>query len=659
MSIINMSTNKANQSIINQQETNKNNFKLLALKNIYIPEGVSYAIVDNDDYDYVNQFNWNVTPNGYVVRSGLNNRILLHRDIMQQHQQFDNNLSVDHKNCNKLDNRKENLRICTTQENSCNKLLLNNNTSGLKGVSKKKSGNNIYWKATIKINYKSIEKFFPYTTIGLFQAAAWYDFQANKYHEEFAKTNSEIYNIPELATIDFYKYSTTLKGITKYYKPRVNSDNTTSIKADVYWHACLINDNQTVINQMFPYTEDGLKQAINLVNQKLIELYGINTELNAYNLQQIQQDNENKINTIIQKLSNKYDLIYDDNNNIIQIKFKQNEIKQNKTLQNEINKSETVQNNIIPSNTVQDEIIQHEINQDNENIIDINNIELPSLTTHSQAQSSYYGVHYSKAIRQHPDSTDYIVENWQAILTKDNQVIFRKLFPYTETGKILAAEAINEKLIEFYGPNTRLNIIDKTNFNEEEAKQIQSLKTTSPYRGVAQYVRKYKTKSGAVSQKTVWAATVTMNKRKGEKAKVYTKHFPFTPQGEREAALWYNEKAKECFGDNAILNEIKNIDDINELENKDVYINQQPDIYNNMGVDELRCISHIRKPRKSLADGTSVFKDYWYANIRSKGKKVLSKYFEYNDEGKKAAIDLVNEKLIELYGPDTKLNKYE
>ena len=630
-----MSINKANQSIINQQETNKNNFKLLAVKNIYIPEGVSYAIVDNDDYDYVNQFNWNVTPDGYVVRSNKEsrNRLALHRDIMQQHQQFDNNLSVDHKNCNKLDNRKENLRICTVQENSRNKLLLDKNTSGFKGVSKKMKENKIYWRADIQIPNKRIERIFPYTTIGLFQAAAWYDFQANKYHKEFAKTNSEIYNIPELATIDFYKYSTTLKGITKYYKPRVNSDNTTSIKADVYWHACLINDNQTVINQMFPYTEDGLKQAINLVNQKLIELYGINTELNAYNLQQIQQDNENKINTIIQKLSNDYDLIYDDNN-IVQIKLKQN-------------------------NTVQSETIQNEINQDNENIIDINNIELPALTTHSQAQSSYYGVHYSKAIRQHPDGTDYTVENWQAILTKDNQVVFRKLFPYTETGKILAAEAINEKLIEIYGSNTRLNIIDKTNFNEKEAQQIQSLKTTSPYRGVAQYVRKYKTKSGAVSQKTVWAATVTMNKRKGEKAKVYTKHFPFTPQGERDAALWYNEKAKECFGDNAILNEIKNIDNINELENKDIYINRQPDIYNNMGTDELRCISHIRKPRKSLADGTSVFKDYWYANIRSKGKKVLSKYFEYNDEGKKAAIDLVNEKLIELYGPDTKLNKYE
>ena len=50
--------------------------------------------------------------------------------------------SHDHKNNQPLDNRKENLRLCTNQENAFNSSKPRNNTSGAKGVSWNKRDRN-------------------------------------------------------------------------------------------------------------------------------------------------------------------------------------------------------------------------------------------------------------------------------------------------------------------------------------------------------------------------------------------------------------------------------------------------------------------------------------------------------------------------------------
>lgn len=68
----------------------------------------------------------------------------MHKQVMDNP-----NSMVDHKDRNKLNNQRLNLRLCTNQQNLWNCGLRSTNTSGLKGVSyKKKSGK---WFASLRV----------------------------------------------------------------------------------------------------------------------------------------------------------------------------------------------------------------------------------------------------------------------------------------------------------------------------------------------------------------------------------------------------------------------------------------------------------------------------------------------------------------------------
>jgi hypothetical protein len=91
---------------------------------------------------------------------------------------------VDHKNCNGLDNRRENLRKATTAENMRNSMKRGHSSSRFKGVSLVQRTKE--WDVSIRMNYESIR-------IGRFtseeEAARAYDEAARRLHGEFARVN--------------------------------------------------------------------------------------------------------------------------------------------------------------------------------------------------------------------------------------------------------------------------------------------------------------------------------------------------------------------------------------------------------------------------------------------------------------------------------------
>lgn len=112
--------------------------------------GVYKAVIDLEDVERCNEIKWSVGKFGspydmyYLVARGLT----FHRFIMDAPKGMD----VDHIDGDTMNNRKENLRICTRQQNSMNRKMNIRNKSGYKGVIWDKRTSK--WMAYIMVNYK-------------------------------------------------------------------------------------------------------------------------------------------------------------------------------------------------------------------------------------------------------------------------------------------------------------------------------------------------------------------------------------------------------------------------------------------------------------------------------------------------------------------------
>ena len=111
------------------------------------------ALIDLEDIDKVKDIKWHKSDlqrNTYYCISNDKKWRRLHRLILGVE---DSNVFIDHINHNGLDNRKENLRICTNQQNMCNCVIPKNNTSGCKGVQWSKDKNK--WTVQVSVNNKT------------------------------------------------------------------------------------------------------------------------------------------------------------------------------------------------------------------------------------------------------------------------------------------------------------------------------------------------------------------------------------------------------------------------------------------------------------------------------------------------------------------------
>lgn len=146
------------------------------------------AIVDDADYEYLNQFRWFASKDKntwYAMRTvprsnGKETKVSMHRDLLG----VLSDAHVDHVDMNGLNNTRGNIRPCTGVENRRNRGAQRNNTSGFKGVTWHKASNK--WRAQIRQDGTRKH-------LGLFDspedAARAYDTAARELHGSFARPN--------------------------------------------------------------------------------------------------------------------------------------------------------------------------------------------------------------------------------------------------------------------------------------------------------------------------------------------------------------------------------------------------------------------------------------------------------------------------------------
>ena len=138
-----------NVALVNKKSLNK--FRYVDSKTIEVfGDDESSFICDAEDFSVINEYCWRKTRDGYWACTKDNRQTFLHRLLLKS--EITGAESVDHINHDKDDNRRANLRLCTTQENNRNAGIQARNTSGIIGV--RWNADKQRWSAQIGVDYK-------------------------------------------------------------------------------------------------------------------------------------------------------------------------------------------------------------------------------------------------------------------------------------------------------------------------------------------------------------------------------------------------------------------------------------------------------------------------------------------------------------------------
>ncbi|OQY87141.1 MAG: hypothetical protein B6D41_12220 [Chloroflexi bacterium UTCFX4] len=153
-------------------------------REIFVGLDRKVALVDDEDFRGVNERKWNYTTAGAITFDRQTRKlILMHRLILNAPQ----GMKVIHLNDDKMDNRRDNLRLVTAAEVSHHSRKLSQNvTSKFKGVHRSRKRKAARWRSTIAVNGKIIQ-------LGAFDseqdAARAYNEAAIQHYGEFARLN--------------------------------------------------------------------------------------------------------------------------------------------------------------------------------------------------------------------------------------------------------------------------------------------------------------------------------------------------------------------------------------------------------------------------------------------------------------------------------------